>query len=51
MAYWNNARLSHVCTVCGKQFDRYSSQRIRFCSNACRQKAYRDRQLLKPGKA
>ena len=35
-----------ICSSCGKEFDRTSKQRPRFCSNACKQKAYRDRQKL-----
>ena len=35
-----------VCSSCGKEFDRTSKQRPKFCGNACKQKAYRDRQKL-----
>ena len=35
-----------ICSSCGREFDRTSKQRPRFCSNACKQKAYRDRQKL-----
>ena len=35
-----------TCSSCGKEFDRTSKQRPKFCSNACKQKAYRDRRKL-----
>lgn len=35
-----------ICNSCGKEFDRTSKQRPKFCGNACKQKAYRDRQKL-----
>jgi len=31
-----------TCPVCGRDYKRYDIRR-RYCSNACRQKAYRDR--------
>ena len=37
---------SLICSSCGGEFTRTSKQRPRFCSNACKQKAYRDRQKL-----
>ena len=35
-----------ICSSCGREFARASKQRPRFCSNACKQKAYRGRQKL-----
>jgi hypothetical protein len=32
-----------VCEVCGKQFSSASRRRARYCSEACRSKAYRQR--------
>lgn len=33
-----------TCGSCGRSFTRTSKQRPKFCSNACRQQSYRDRQ-------
>ena len=37
---------SLICSSCGREFARASKQRPRFCSNACKQKAYRGRKKL-----
>ena len=37
---------SLICSSCGREFTRASRQRPRFCSNACKQKAYRGRKKL-----
>lgn len=33
------------CTQCGRRYEYSYATRQRFCSHACRQPAYRDRQL------
>jgi len=40
-ALWYYDR-NRKCLVCGKQFDRHGS-RQKYCSDACKQKAYRQR--------
>ncbi|MFJ2101504.1 hypothetical protein ACIOHR_30525 [Streptomyces anulatus] len=38
-------RRTRVCTVCGAGLPRAGSARRRYCSDACRALAYRDRQI------
>ena len=41
------ARADRVCIVCGKKFTPTRSDAL-YCSNACRQSAYRQRVTIKP---
>jgi NADH pyrophosphatase NudC (nudix superfamily) len=39
-----------ICNECGKEFEPVRKTQAKYCSNACRQKAYRKRKKAKPPK-
>lgn len=41
MAYWGGSNIR--CEICNKSFEKAYGTCQRFCSNACKQKAYRRR--------
>lgn len=40
--------MKRVCAYCGKQLDRNAGSRAKYCSDACRQAAYRARKAQNP---